>query len=78
MSADVTHPPVTNWRQILGIVGAAVLTAVALVPLTLGFLAGVAFWALRWLWSAVVVGFQAGNADHLADRPADPSAGADA
>lgn len=62
MSAEtVERPPVTTWRQILAIVGAAVLTALALAPLALGFTAGAAFYALRWLAAAVAVGFSAGN-----------------
>lgn len=60
-SETIARPPITTWRQILAIIGAALLIAVALVPLTLGFCAGLAWWALRWLAAAMVVGFQAGN-----------------
>ena len=65
MSSDSAHPPVESWRQIAALTWDAavvgLLTVLALLPLTLGFLAGVAWWALRWLAAAVVVGFQAGN-----------------
>lgn len=67
-SEAVAHPPVTSWRQILAIAGAALLTAVALVPVTLGFCAGLAWWALRWLAAACLVGFQAGSARGEADE----------
>lgn len=63
MSAETTvsAPPVESWRHILAIMGAALLTAAALAPVALGYVAGLAFYALRWLAAAVAVGFAAGN-----------------
>lgn len=57
----VERPAVTTWRQILAACVAATLTVLALAPVALGYVAGVAFLALRWLAAAVQVGFAAGN-----------------
>jgi hypothetical protein len=63
----VARPPVTSWRQILTIAGAAVLTALALAPVVVGYVAGTAVYALRWLAAAVAVGYAAGNRREGAD-----------
>lgn len=57
----VERPPVESWRDILAIIGAAVLTTAALAPVALGFAAGATWYTLRWLAAAVAVGFSAGN-----------------
>lgn len=62
----VTRPPVTSWRDILGIVVTGILLAAAFPFVSAGFLAGCAWWGARWLAAGVVVGFHAGNrADDL-------------
>lgn len=61
MSTETIGAPVETWRQVLRIMWAAVLTVAALIPVAVGYVAGVAFYALRWLAAAVAVGFVAGN-----------------